>query len=430
MRTYNNRRIVLLWGISIVCILLSVITTGYLSIIPLIIFAATLFIDHQNVSAVLLFALFPFANIFKLTPSSMSLFTICELLFVFKNIVKKGIDRTFFCTLLVIAAYFVVNSIRNLQALTIVKVLMAFTIVYYYRLSATRESVVAIGRLIAVGTILTLFFALNEQYSAAIIPYMDDLNYLIDTTGHATTTLRVSGFLGDPNYCAAMILLVESLLCVLYYYKGIRNDFWVYSAILIPLGFYTYSKSYILCTAAFAVMLVLFVLIPKYKKWAVVAIVGIGVVIYLIASGRIPLIQTVLMRFKSGSLLTGRDELEKVYWEYIFKNIRCLIIGNGITAGPFPGESRIVHNLYIELLYKVGVIGIPVYLAALFQSFGIRKIIIRKSLRKFVEYMPLLFFFVLFLFLAGTTNYALPFYYCIIYYGFNFSLLSSETICR
>lgn len=415
-----NQTLYLLWTISAMCILLGVVTTSYLTIIPLLLFFYVLFFQGIDTAMVLLFALMPFANIYKLTPSSTSLFTICELIFVGYLAFHRVIKKTFFCTVLLMVVYFCTFSIHNLQVFAVLKAVIMFFLVYDYCEEANKEDIVLISRLLAISMIVMLLLSINEKYFSYVVPYLNDLDYLIDTTGHATTTIRSSGFLGDPNYCSAMILMTQALLCVLYYYKSIGNEFWVYTCFLVPLGLFTYSKSYILCISVLCVMLFLFVLLPKHRVWAAVALVAMIAVVYFILQGKIPLVQTILERFTHGSLLTGRSQLNDDYLAYIFNDVRSLFFGSGVTTDRFIGARNNVHNIYIELLFKLGIVGTILYLITLLSAFGVRYIYKDIKHMPVINWLPLLFFLVVFAFLAGVMNYALPFYFCIVYFGLRF----------
>ena len=420
-----NQRIYFLWTISAMCILVGVVTTSLLSIIPLIIFLYVLFFQSIDTAMVLLFVLMPFANVFKLSPNSTSLFTVCELILVVWLALKKGVKTSFFCTVFVIAAYYCVFSVQNLQIFTILKAVILFFLVYDYCRGVNKEDVVLISRLLAISVIVMLLLSINGNYSSSVVPYLNDLDYVIDINGHATTTIRNSGFLGDPNYCAALILMTQALLCVLYYYKSMGNEFWVYTGFLIPLGLYTYSKSYILCISVLCVMLFIFVLLPKHRVWAAVALAAMIAVIYLIMQGKIPLVQTILERFTHGSILTGRSQLNDEYLAYILGDVRRLFFGSGITADRFYGAGNNVHNIYIEVLFKLGIIGTILYIITLLSAFGVRYIHKDIVHLPMINWLPLMFFGVVFAFLAGVTNYALPFYYCIVYFGLQYCKLPS-----
>lgn len=418
---HPNRRLFSIWFISLVCIALGVATTPYLSVISfLLFFAALLFLQTEEIFA-LLFGLLPFANIFKLSTTSMSLFTICEIGAVIYLLLKKQLKVSQFFMLMTLTVYLIISSLNNLNYLTIIKVIVGFLLIGFAMSTFTQYGLKQSARILSLSTIAMLLLSTNQRYLSYVEKYFTDLDYYIDSTGHATDTLRVSGFFGDPNYCAVLIVLVLSLLGVLYYYKAIGTEFWLHAAFLVPLGFLTYSKSYFLCIALFVIMLILFVLFPQHKCWALISLVGIGGAVWLVANGKIEAINMILARFSQGNLTTGRTALNQAYLQYIWDNTKVLFFGDGISADRFSGVRNNVHCLYIEILYKLGIIGTGLYCATLVATLSNAK----KSLeRHIVNYLPLVFFLLMFGFLAGVVNYALPFYIMIAALTFNYASLA------
>lgn len=421
---HSNRKLLLIWFISLICIALGVVATPYLSIISLLLFfVAFLFLQTEEVFA-LLFGLMPFANIFKLSTSSMSLFTICEIgMVIYFLLLKKSLRVSQVFMLTILTGYLIIFSLNNLNYLTIIKVVVGFFLIGFAISSFTQYGLKQSARLLSLSTIVMLLLSTNQRYLSYIENYFTDLNYYIDSTGHATDTLRVSGFFGDPNYCAVLIVLVLSMLCVLYYYKAIGAEFWLHTAFLVPLGFLTYSKSYFLCIALFVIMLILFVLLPKHKCWALISLVGFGVTVWLVANGKIEIINKIIERFAQGDLTTGRTALNQAYLQYIYDNTKVLLFGDGISADRFSGASNNVHCLYVEILYKLGIAGTGVYGGTLVATLSKEK---KRAKRHFVNYLPLVFFVLMFGFLAGVVNYALPFYIMIVALTFNYTSLASE----
>lgn len=421
---HSNRKLLLIWFISLICIALGVVATPYLSIISLLLFfVAFLLLQTEEVFA-LLFGLMPFANIFKLSTSSMSLFTICEIgMVIYFLLLKKPLKVSQVFMLTILTIYLIIFSLNNLNYLTIIKVVVGFFLIGFAISSFTQYGLKQSARLLSFSTIVMLLLSTNQRYLSYVENYFTDLNYYIDSTGHATDTLRVSGFFGDPNYCAVLIVLVLSMLCVLYYYKAIGAEFWLHTAFLVPLGFLTYSKSYFLCIAFFVIMLILFVLLPKHKCWALISLVGVGVTVWLVANGKIEIINKIIERFAQGDLTTGRTALNQAYLQYIYDNTKVLLFGDGISADRFSGASNNVHCLYIEVLYKLGIVGTGVYGGTLVATLSKEK---KRVKRHFVNYLPLVFFLLMFGFLAGVVNYALPFYIMIVALTFNYTSLASE----
>lgn len=423
----QNKRLFLIWLVSLVCIATSIMTTTYLSVVALLLFFYSVVFCDINDSMSLLLGLIPFANIFKLSPESTSLFTICEIFIVAALVLKKKMRSTFVISVLLLVIYIIVFSLESFHLLTIIKVVCGFFLIYFAATIYTREDLKITTYLLSASTALMLLLTTNQIYLPRVETYFSDLNYLIDETGHASETMRMSGFFGDPNYCALFLMIVLSLLCVLYYYKNIGNEFWVFTVIIIVCGLFTYSKSFFLAIALYAVFLTFFVLFPKYQGWAIVAVFAIGVVALLSLSGKIPVIETILMRFEDGDLTTGRNDLNEDYLKYIVRDMKVLFFGEGITIERYEGSANNVHNLYIELFYKMGVIGTVMYIGVVFAALKNRATASVRVKRPVVNYVPLFFFFLMFLFLAGILNYVLPFYIIIVYLCFNYNKLGGRT---
>ena len=302
-----------------------------------------------------------------------------------------------------------------------IKIIVGFCLIYLSMLMFEKKDVINVAYLLSASTILMMLLSMNSTYFEYIEPYLVDMNYLIDSSGHASETMRMSGFLGDPNYCSVLIIMAVALLCVLYYYKQIKTEFWVFTALLIPLGFFTYSKSYFLCMSALIVFLILFVLFPKHKGWAIVSVVAMIVLIFMILSGRIEVVNLIFERFTTGDLTTGRSTLNAAYLEYIWNHPLVFLFGEGINADRFVGASNNVHNIYIESLFKLGVVGCGLYLSTLLMSVKTR----RKctSNRKIANYFPMIFLLILYYALAGITMYEFPFYLSIAFLSVNLNLL-------
>jgi len=261
-----------------------------------------------------------------------------------------------------------------------------------------------------------------------IEPYLFDLNFVLDEFGHASEIMRVGGFFGDPNYCSILIIMSLALLCVLYYYKEINLEFWVFLGFLIPLGFSTYSKSYFLCIAMLILFLILFVIFPKHKGWALISVVTVAVIVSMILNGKIEAINVIFNRFEAGDLTTGRADLNDFYLNYLWSNPQVLFFGEGINADRAIGAWNNVHNIYIESLFKLGIVGSLLYLSTLLISAKIKKTNVSK--RKFVNFFPLIFLLILYYALAGITMYELPFYLSIAFLAKDFNLLDTKNYRR
>ena len=428
-RNYGNsifrcsKKVVWILAISLLCIAVGVVTTPYLSLIAFFLFGFSLLVLQPEDILVLLFGLLPFANIFKLSPTSMSCFTLCEIIAVIWLLLScKKIKVSQFVVILCLVAYMLIFSFENSNVFTIFKLCINCFIIVISVSTFTKEGFTKSIRLLAISTIVMMILSSNVRYLEYVEKYFTDLDYYVDSTGSMTDTLRISGFFGDPNYCAVLIILVLSALCILYYYKSIGVEFWIYVLFLAPLGFLTYSKSYFLCMIIWAVALIFFVLLPKHKCLAGISIIAVGFVFYLAYNGKIEAINMVIERFNHGDITTGRTELNKQYLQYIFDNGKVLLFGDGVTADRFVGARNNVHCLYIEMLYKLGILGSLLYCGTMMSLLPSIKV---RTEHHFVNYLPLIFFLLMFAFLAAVVNYALPFYIAIVYLTFNYAGLDS-----
>ena len=68
----------------------------------------------------------------------------------------------------------------------------------------------------------------------------------------------------------------------------------------------------------------------------------------------------IMMRLTSSSdlaeLTTGRTELFAQYWNVISENVGTLLFGKGLQADIL--QDKGVHNLYLEIVYYTGLIGL------------------------------------------------------------------------
>lgn len=428
IKTFKNSKMLYITGLLLLFIIaLSVVTTKYLSVIAMAIFALFCVVSPVTHSYALLFALLPFANIFKMEAGMTSFFTVCEILVVLVSIVKaKKIKVGFFLSAALLTAYMLIADVKNFELLTVIKVIIGIALLYFIVSAAKKEDVVNISYMLSISVIIMLLLSQWESYYAAVEPFLSDLDYVLNDAGNASDIVRNGGLLGDPNYCAVLIVLSVALLSVLYYYKSIGVEFWLLVGFLIPMGLFTYSKSYFLCIAVLITFLIVFILIPRHRRWAVVVICGLFILGILVIGGRIELFNVILGRFSKADLTSGRTTLNEQYLEHIFSSSATLFFGDGISVDRIATATNNVHNIYIELLFKLGLIGSAIYIVALANAVCVKNEI--KAKRHLVDYIPLLFLLVMYYFLAGVNAYELPFYIAIAVLSIKYSRMGNQAI--
>lgn len=418
----NNAPLYLVWLGIIACILIGAATTNVLYIVALLAFAVFSLFSNTISSCVLLFGLLPVAYVFKLDADSMSLFTVCEMIvFVISLFKGKKIKASFFFGLVFLALYLVLTDINNLDLLAIVKIVVGFYLIYLIGSEANKEDVINIAYILSTTTIITALLAMNNSYFSYIEPYFKNIDYLAASSGNVTRTMRMFGFMGDPNYFSVLVLTCISFLTTLFYYNKIKFEFLIFIGFLIPIGFFTYSKSYFLCVLALILFLIIFVLMPKRKGLAIAAIAIIALIAVMALSGRIEVINLILDRFSERDITTGRTSLNELYWSYIWNNPKTLFFGDGITADRITGAINNVHNVYIESIFKLGMVGSLLYAVVLFLSGSTGRKATKR--RKIVNFFPMIFVLVLYFALAGITMFDFPFYISIAFLAKDFNLL-------
>lgn len=181
-----------------------------------------------------------------------------------------------------------------------------------------------------------------------------------------TSIMRFSGFEADPNYYATLILVGLALLCKLRETGRIRSLwFWVQGGILTLIGALTYSKSFLLVFVLLGGIYIIWQMwnrkVIKGMVWAALATV-MGIYLLFAESSPFAVIMT---RLTSSSGLegftTGRNVLFAQYWNVISENASTLLLGKGLQADIL--QDKGVHNIYLEIMYYTGAIGLVLMMA-------------------------------------------------------------------
>lgn len=223
---------------------------------------------------------------------------------------------------------------------------------------------------------------------------------------------RFSGIFGDPNYYTTLLLTGIAVLVKLRECKKIGVGQWVaMSASFAFLGILTFSKAFLLVFA----LLILFYIVWQFRngKWMLASVLTIATIlvgaIVFYANGAI--VSAVIYRLLSANtfseLTTGRSDIYVEYWSVITESIGNFLLGLGLAA---PMLSKETHNLYLEILYTTGLIGL-VLIAAYYWS--IMKLASSRATNKrsfFSKYYVLLIVLVVYFSLHGMTS--MVFYTC------------------
>ena len=108
-----------------------------------------------------------------------------------------------------------------------------------------------------------------------------------------------------------------------------------------------YQEQLVVCSDDLTMYLLLFVLLPKHRGMFIIVMVGVCVFIIQVSRGNVPVVNTLLQRFMTQDLTTGRMDLNEEFLSYIWGNTKVLFFGAGIAADRIAGVWNNVHNFIL-----------------------------------------------------------------------------------
>lgn len=181
-----------------------------------------------------------------------------------------------------------------------------------------------------------------------------------------TNLKRFSCFEKDPNYYTTLVLAGLALLCKLKETGRMRTLlFWMQAIALTALGVLTYSKSFLLVFILLGGIYIIWQMWnKKFIKGMLLAVVATVAGLYLLFADGSPF-AVIMTRLTSSNDLddftTGRNVLFAQYWNVISENASTLLLGKGLQADILQGKG--VHNIYLEIMYYTGAIGLVLMMA-------------------------------------------------------------------
>ena len=323
----------------------------------------SVFYLNDNDIICFMFLLLPFANIFKIDPARSSLFTYLILFLVlvkflkikqYGNIVLISIALLLFTLIIQIAnsTFSLTGTIKFVSYILLLTYCIAcFDIINEYK------------KLFLSYTMGILIASTIAYFGASLFDFK---SYLIEKSlGYSYGFGYISRFSGldsDPNYYSINLIVAMALMVILY----LKKDFSLiktitYFALIIPFIVLTFSKSALLMMF-YPILLFVYSNIKK-KKIApfFVAIPIVLTVVFVVLSKEFLAKQIVMARFAGdklsdiNGLTTGRLVNWENYVNYMIERPYRLLFGSGIGAPWVNGHAA--HNIYLEALYHIGLIG-------------------------------------------------------------------------
>ena len=368
--------------------------------------------------------LMPFANIYKVAPNTPSLVLILILLglcwFTLRSIksTKTGTPIVFItCAFLFVRSGFLMDALLS--------IICSLALVCMFARNANNLDVikVAYGYIIAVA--LSVIVAYLAQSSNLYIDYIS-AEIQVDNFSEA---VRFKGLFSDPNYLGTYLLSAIGILFQLLIIKRIHLiSFICLFSIFAFGGIISYSKSFFLTFIAIFILALYNLWKSGNKKYTIIFFIIFLVAGVYAARGVFSDINIIVDRFRQGSslddLTTGRSTLWAKYYDNIFSNPFIFLFGNGLDA---PLLIQGAHNLYLEILYYVGGIGLILIFFAYVSSF---KSVLQDFSRYNVLYkgiasLTLIILFVIYWSLQGFFGFATYFQFFIALLMFRLPLLKN-----
>ena len=178
-----------------------------------------------------------------------------------------------------------------------------------------------------------------------------------------TNIMRFRGLIRDPNYYMTLLVITLGLMLKLRDSRHVSLlNFWLIAVPAVIFGILTYSKTFLLVAILMTGFYILWQFGSRKVIWGCVltGLSVLGLMFLLLWEGS-PL-AVVLSRLGSANsldeLTTGRTVVFADYLEIIFHDPLSFLFGQGLAA---EGLVKDPHNLYIEIMYYLGAVGLVLY---------------------------------------------------------------------
>lgn len=317
--------------------------------------------DCKTVEALVFFL--AFMNIFKLNPSSTSLFTYLQLIPITKILIKQHqLQKNTFIMSSILALYAVMITIINGSSTSVlirfvveVALLLALfgTDVY---LSFSQRNLVIFYSL---GVLVSSIFGKMNSILPEINSYLTVLYVRIDSS---TIAYRFSGLIANSNYYSIEVSVALACLLILYIKNLIGKSFYAISVPLIIFGLMSQSKTFVI-----SLILLALVYISYFSTHKNISRIFSGIIFALLAliafSSVIgSFVDLYFARFLDifseettmSSFTTGRWDIWSYYIDEFSSSWSKTLLGYGLEANAQIGPA---HNIFIQSIYCIGLIG-------------------------------------------------------------------------
>lgn len=371
----------------------------------------SLFGKIESVYYHLLFCL-PFTMIYKLSPSSTSLFAYVML--AVGIILMIRVHRYSVVPLLLIAL-FAIYALFGMgdNFTTVIKMIMGMLLLYVFvkkiDSSDFKNHIIAFS----LGMLGSSCIGLLKGSWPHLDMYFSDMDTIYI---EGVKSFRFTGLYLDPNYFSVSVIFALTLCLMLFFNKECnRVALGIIIGALTVFGFISYSKMFLLSIFVL-VLIFIFGGVKSPRRLIITLFVFVlgGALLYLwMQNGGY--LSTMADRLSESDISNGRFYMWTTYINYICRSPLILLFGDGLGAQYLSVGGP--HNTYIETVFFIGLLGGTLFLAALLSIFLSRKYNIRRKVVNFA--LPILFGIMAATLGCLTIN-DLMFYCILMWIGFNF----------
>lgn len=407
MKTRISERHMLTGTVIVFSILLVLRSVSNIFVYPLILVgaAASALVPLSTCLPMLCFLL-PFANIIKLSPEQVSLFTAFFAIYVLRIIFKTGrLNRMFLLTAFVFAGYCLAVSGPD-RIVTIVTMVCGFTMLR----EATESDEYDYKHVLyafCFGIIISSALGALRDYLPIIRTFSMDTTYKVASDEYAA---RFVGLNVNPNYYTMDVSVAMGCLVATICTQKMRPIYIILFGVLAAFGLMSVSKSFLIVLAVMIVILWLNSLRQGGTTFfkLTFALVAAGALILIFAEDAVNTYVVRLNKDSTGdlsSVTTGRSDIWISYIKVMLSSFRTLFFGAGLGEMLKKGS----HNTYIEMVYHIGLVGSALYFWVLKAS-----VAIKKFPRNILYYIPVLILFIRFFGIGMFIQDSLWYYFVII----------------
>lgn len=271
--------------------------------------------------------------------------------------IKNGIKATVSLVLLILLMDYMLVRMQgqvNTFVLCFSQLLLLFVLISEQR----KEGIVQSAKAFCLSVLFSSGYALLFRNAVQIRSLLG--NEAAAYWGSSLT--RFQGLLRDPNYYMTMVAISIALLVMLFINHHIS---WIPllagTGLLVLFGALSYSKTFVIVLALFALLCVAMLFLKK--KF----LLGVGsLAVFALAAIFLSrtLFSVTLYRITSTDslydLTTGRSKLLVAYFDDITQSVSSLFFGHGLSAEIL---ERGTHNLFLEIVYYFGLVGLFLMIA-------------------------------------------------------------------